>query len=126
VSIAGMALEMSGKAARWKGAEMAAEIVKKGDALKKLRQIIEIQGGDPNVKSDDIEPGRHQFVVNAPATGYVIELNNKALISLARTAGAPHDKGAGLLLHAKKGNRVEKGEPIFTIMQREAGGSRKR
>lgn len=115
VSIAGMALEMSGKAARWKGAEMAAEIVKKGDALKKLRQIIEIQGGDPNVKSDDIEPGRHQFVVNAPATGYVIELNNKALISLARTAGAPHDKGAGLLLHAKKGNRVEKGEPIFTI-----------
>ena len=115
IAIAGMALEMSGKAARWKGAEMAAEIIKKGDALKKFRQIIEIQGGDPNVTSEDIEPGRHQFVVNAPATGYVIELNNKALISLARTAGAPHDKGAGLLLNAKKGNRVEKGQPIFTI-----------
>jgi AMP phosphorylase len=53
--------------------------------------------------------------VNAPATGYVVEMNNQALISLARSAGAPHDRGAGILLHAKKGNRVEKGEPIFTI-----------
>ncbi|MCQ8893421.1 MAG: AMP phosphorylase [Methanolinea sp.] len=115
VAIAGMALEMSGKAPRWKGAEMAGEIIRKGDALKKFRQIIEIQGGDPNVKSEDISPGKYQFVVNAPATGYVIELNNKSLISLARTAGAPHDKGAGILLHAKKGSRVEKGQPIFTI-----------
>ncbi len=114
-AIAGMALEMSGKAARWQGPEMAAEIIRKGDALKKLRQIIEIQGGDPNVKSGDIEPGKHQFAVNAPATGYVIELNNSSLISLARTAGAPHDKGAGLLLHAKKGAHVQKGQPIFTI-----------
>jgi len=45
----------------------------------------------------------------------VIELNNSSLISLARTAGAPHDKGAGLLLHAKKGAHVQKGQPIFTI-----------
>jgi AMP phosphorylase len=45
----------------------------------------------------------------------VIGLNNKSLISLARTAGAPHDRGAGILLHAKKGKQVKPGEPIFTI-----------
>jgi len=53
--------------------------------------------------------------VNAPASGYVIEMNNKSLISLARIAGAPHDSGAGILLHAKKGKLVKTGEPLFTI-----------
>ncbi len=115
LAIAGISLEMSGKAAKGMGAQMASEILKKGDALKKFLQIIEIQGGDPKIKSDDIEPGKHRFVVNAPVSGYVIEMNNKSLISLARTAGAPHDRGAGILLHAKKGSRVEKGAPIFTI-----------
>jgi AMP phosphorylase len=114
-AIAGIALEMSGKAPRGAGSRMAYDILNGGAALAKLREIIEIQGGDPGVKSTDIAPGKYEFVVNAPASGYVVELNNQALISLARSAGAPHDRGAGILLHAKKGNRVEQGEPIFTI-----------
>jgi AMP phosphorylase len=115
LSLAGIALEMSGKAARGTGSAMAQEILQKGKALEKFRRIIEIQGGDPNVKSSDIIPGEHQFVVNAPSSGYVIEMNNLSLITLARTAGAPHDPGAGILLHAKKGNLIKAGEPLFTI-----------
>ena len=42
-------------------------------------------------------------------------MNNQSLISLARIAGAPHDPGAGVLLHAKKGNLIKAGEPLFTI-----------
>jgi AMP phosphorylase len=34
---------------------------------------------------------------------------------LARLAGCPKDKGAGILLHKKIGDRVEEGEPLFTI-----------
>jgi AMP phosphorylase len=30
-------------------------------------------------------------------------------------AGAPHDRGAGILLHAKKGKLIKAGEPLFTI-----------
>jgi AMP phosphorylase len=115
LSIAGILLEMSGKAALNHGYETAERILENGKALEKLREIIAIQGGDPNVKAEDIIPGEHQFVVNAPQEGYVIELNNKSLISIARAAGAPHDKGAGIYIHAKKGTRVEKGQPIFTI-----------
>ncbi|HUT37717.1 MAG TPA: AMP phosphorylase [Methanoregula sp.] len=115
LSLAGIAFEMSGKAARGTGATMAQEILTKGKALEKFREIIEIQGGDPNVKSGDIVPGEHQFVVNAPSSGYVIGMNNRSLITLARTAGAPHDSGAGILLHAKKGNLVKLGEPLFTL-----------
>jgi AMP phosphorylase len=115
LSIAGIALEMAGKAPRGGGVEAAQALLTSGKALEKFRQIIEIQGGDPTVKSSDIVPGEHQFVVNSPASGYVIEMNNRSLISLARTAGAPHDRGAGILLHAKKGKLVKTGEPLFTI-----------
>ena len=115
LSLAGIALEMSGKASRGAGAEMAQDLLAKGKALDKFRQIIEIQGGDPKVKSDDITPGEHQYVVKAPASGYVIGMNNRSLITLARTAGAPHDRGAGILLHAKKGKLVKTGDPLFTL-----------
>ncbi|KUG20143.1 MAG: AMP phosphorylase [Methanomicrobiaceae archaeon] len=115
ISIAGMALEMAGKAAPGQGARAAEDLLWSGKALEKFRQIIEIQGGDPTVTAADILPGEHQFVVNAPQDGYVIELNNQSLVSLARIAGSPHDHGAGLQIHAKKGSRVRKGDPIFTI-----------
>ena len=115
ISLAGIAFEMSGKAARGTGAAMAQEILSNGKALEKFRQIIEIQGGDPTVKSEDIMPGEHQFVIKAPASGYVIEMNNRSLVTLARTAGAPQDRGAGILLHAKKGKLVKAGEPLFTL-----------
>jgi AMP phosphorylase len=115
ISLAGIALEMSGKAAQGTGAAMAQELLTKGKALEKFKKIIEIQGGDPTVKSSDIIPGEHQFVIHAPTSGYVIEMNNRSLITLARIAGAPHDRGAGILLHAKKGKLIKAGEPLFTI-----------
>jgi AMP phosphorylase len=115
VSLAGIALEMSGKASRGTGAAVAMDLLTKGKALEKFRKIIEIQGGDPKVKSEDIVPGEHQFIVKAPSSGYVIGMNNRSLITLARTAGAPQDRGAGIFLHAKKGKLVKAGDPLFTI-----------
>lgn len=120
ISIAGIALEMAGKAARGAGHELASELLGNGKALSKMREIIAIQGGDPDVKASDIVPGDYSFEVHAPASGYVVALNNKSLIQLARIAGAPHDHGAGILLHAKKGVQVKKGDPIFTIYAEKA------
>jgi AMP phosphorylase len=42
-------------------------------------------------------------------------MNNRALITIARAAGAPHDHGAGIMFHKKQGQHVKKGDPIFTI-----------
>ncbi|MGA2935429.1 MAG: AMP phosphorylase [Methanomicrobiales archaeon] len=115
LSLSGIVLEMAGKAARGQGYAMAEGILTSGKALEKLRQIIEIQGGKPDVRSPDILPGEHHFVVNAPLDGYVVGLNNRSLITIARAAGAPHDRGAGIIIHAKKGTKVKQGEPIMTI-----------
>lgn len=113
--IAGIAFELAGKANRGEGVDLALEILKSGKALAKMKEIIAIQGGDPNITSVMIKPGEYSHVVNADHDGYVVELNNRSLISIARTAGAPNDHGAGLYIHAKAGTRLKRGDPIFTL-----------
>jgi AMP phosphorylase len=113
--IAGIAFELAGKANRGEGAALAHEILTSGRALKKMKDIIAIQGGDPGITSELIKPGEYSHVVRADINGYVIEVNNKSLISIARTAGAPNDHGAGLYIHAKPGTRLNRGDPIFTL-----------
>lgn len=115
LNIAGIAFEMAGKAQSGEGFALAEDILKSGKALLKMKEIIETQGGNPDVASKDFKPGEFSFEVNAPESGYVIDMKNKALISIARMAGAPHDKGAGIYLHKKRGQRIEKGEPIYTV-----------
>jgi AMP phosphorylase len=113
--IAGILLEMGGVSARGQGKQMARELLNNGKALEKLREIIEIQGGDPKTTSKDLIPGEHSQSIVSPADGYIVELDNKKLIDIARLAGAPRDKGAGLILHRKRGESVKKGDKILTI-----------
>jgi len=89
LSIAGIALEMAGKAAYGQGFDMAADLLRSGKALEKMRQIIEVQGGDPTVKAEDIVPGEYRFDVRAPQDGYVIELNNQRACDPSRGLRAP-------------------------------------
>ena len=114
-ALAGILLEMGGVAAKGHGKEQAMETLRSGKALKKLKEIIEAQGGNPNIVHTDINPGEHKADIAAPADGYVIEFDNKRIIEIARIAGAPIDKGAGVWIHRKKGEMVSKGEPLITI-----------
>ncbi|MDD1739914.1 MAG: AMP phosphorylase [Methanothrix sp.] len=115
LSLAGILLEMGGVAGRGEGYNAAEEILTSGKALEKLKQIIEIQGGDPKVNSEDIVTGENCEDILAPAGGYVVAFFNKRLVELARIAGAPADKKAGVTIHKKMGERVKKGEPLISI-----------
>jgi AMP phosphorylase len=114
-AIAGILLEMGGAAPANRGKEFALETLRNGKALEKMKQIIEAQGGDPNIKSDDIQVGKCTADIFASADGYVIEFDNKWIIEIARLAGAPNDKGAGVAIHKKMGEQVKKGDSILTI-----------
>ena len=48
-------------------------------------------------------------------------MNNRKLALLARLAGAPQAKAAGILLHQKKGQDVEKGQPLFSLFSETPG-----
>ncbi|NJD77081.1 MAG: AMP phosphorylase [Candidatus Methanoperedens sp.] len=114
-ALAGILLEMGGAAAKGRGKEQAMETLRSGKALKKLKEIIEAQGGNPNITHTDIKPGEYKADLASPADGYIIEFGNKRIVEIARIAGAPKDNGAGVWIHKKKGEMVKKGEPLITI-----------
>ncbi len=114
-ALAGMLLEMAGVATRGSGNELAEEALTSEKALEKMREIIEAQGGDPNIKPEDVPIGQHTTDIRSPCDGYVTDVDNSSIKEIALAAGAPEEKGAGILLHAKVGYKVEKGEPLMTI-----------
>ncbi len=116
-SIAGMLLEMSEKK---NGKELALKLLRSGAAAKKLREIIEEQGGEPKIKPEEIQIGKHVVTINADREGRVLQINNSALAYATRIAGAPIEKEAAIILHKKLGDPVKKGEPLFSIYSNSA------
>ncbi|MFX0171459.1 MAG: AMP phosphorylase [Candidatus Hodarchaeota archaeon] len=112
--LSGILLEMAGKALRGQGRELAKQILNKGQALTKFREIIEAQGSDRDLKPDDIPVGEYTCEILAPSSGWVVHIDNSKIVEIARTAGCPKDKGAGILFLKKK-DAVERGESIIRI-----------
>lgn len=115
--MAGMILDMVGFR---DGKAMAKEAIESGRAERKLREIIELQGGDPRMKVEDIPIGSYKVDVKSNDKGYVTWMDNHALVKVARHAGAPKHKGAGIQLYKKVGDPVRKGESLFTIYAEKA------
>ncbi len=97
------------------GVNWAFDLLLSGLALAKFKQIIKAQGGNANVTSGDLKPGRFTFEFVAPRNTEVTEFNVKNLSMIARILGAPDMKTAGIYLHKKLGEKVLKGEPICTF-----------
>jgi thymidine phosphorylase len=110
VRLAGAVLELAHAAAGGQGTAMAAAALDDGRASRKLRAICEAQGGMR-------EPPRSSIshVVEAQASATVAGFDNRRLGRIAKLAGAPSDKAAGLDLHVRVGDRVERGQPLFTV-----------
>ncbi|MBQ8179371.1 MAG: AMP phosphorylase [Candidatus Methanomethylophilaceae archaeon] len=109
---AGIILDMAGIP---EGAVRAREILESGAAYEKFMQIVVAQGGRPDLKSSDLVPGKYSFDLVSMKSGYIHAIHNKDIVAIAKAAGAPNDKGAGLIIHLKKGQRVEAGEKLLTI-----------
>lgn len=114
-SLAGIMLELGGVVAHGLGKQAAMDILKSGKAYQKMREIIEAQGGNPDVKPEDISIGDKKGSIPALHSGYVTHIYNHHVNEIVRAAGAPRDKGAGLKILFKEGRKVEKGEPLFEI-----------
>ena len=108
VELSGILLELGGIVRRGAGYNKAEEILKTGKALKKLKEIIEIQGGNPNVKPEDIPVGEYIYEYQAHYDGYIKYISNKLINKISRALGAPKFKGAGIKLLVKEGHKVAK------------------
>ncbi len=113
--LAGILLEMGGKAQQGTGQQMAKNILKSGKALEKMKEIIEIQEGNPNIKPEDIEVGPEEAEFFSAKSGYVTDIDNSIINKIAKTAGCPQEKLAGVQLFKKIGALVKEGDLIFKI-----------
>ncbi|MGE0151837.1 MAG: thymidine phosphorylase family protein [Reyranellaceae bacterium] len=93
------------------GLPRARDILYSGQALAKFEAIVERQGRNP----DPPRLGELVCEVTAPQPGAVQAIDCFRLARIARLAGAPVAKGAGIDLLKKCGDRVRAGEPLYRI-----------
>jgi thymidine phosphorylase len=90
-----------------------------GSAMDAWRAMISAQGGDP---SAPLPVARETQVVTAPASGTLTRLDAMAVGLAAWRLGAGRARkedavqaGAGVVWHARPGDAVREGEPLFTL-----------
>lgn len=123
--LAGSMIHLGGRADTLNdGIEMAQATINNGSALKKFREIVIEQGGDVSVIDDpgSYKPASYKTEFTADAEGYVsaIDAYQVGMASLELGAGRkektqPVDPSAGIVLHKKIGDKVEKGETIAVL-----------
>lgn len=91
-----------------------------GSAMDAWRQMISAQGGDPAAA---LPVARESHVVTAPADGVLTRLDAMAVGLAAWRLGAgrarkedPVQAGAGVVWHARPGDEVVAGSPLFTLL----------
>jgi pyrimidine-nucleoside phosphorylase len=101
-----------------------------GSALAKFRALVAAQGGDVSQVDDPDRLPRASLIetVSAPKSGYLKEINARE-VGLAAVAlgagrarkGDPIDLAVGVGVHHKVGDRVQKGDPLFTVHANDSG-----
>jgi len=101
-----------------------------GAGLEKLREVIELQGGDPRVCDDPslLPRASETVVLQADRDGRVTRLGARAIGHAAMLLGAgretvdgPIDPAVGFVFHKKVGDPVAVNEPIVTVHAGQSG-----
>ena len=111
LQLAGRVIEFDASIRGGAGYDIARDILDSGRALAKMHQIINAQGK----QSLQFPLGEMTLDIVADQDGLVVEIDNLVLARIARLAGAPMDKGAGVYIFRKLGDRVVKGDPLYRI-----------
>lgn len=110
VLLAGALLELAGAAEPGQGAGAAEETLASGLARARFEAICRAQGGlrEPPIAGETHDmPSAHR--------GVVTRFDNRRLAQVAKLAGAPGAPSAGVYVHARLGDSVEHGQPLYTI-----------
>ena len=101
-----------------------ADALKNGAAMDHWRRMILAQGGDPDAA---LPVAKEKIVVNAESSGEIIEMNAMKVGVSAWRLGAGRSRqgekvqaGAGIEIHAKPGQEIKAGQPLFTLHTDEA------
>ncbi|PZR89976.1 MAG: phosphonate metabolism protein/1,5-bisphosphokinase (PRPP-forming) PhnN [Stutzerimonas stutzeri] len=93
------------------GRARAEELLRSGAARAAFERIIDAQGR----RKPPVAPGLLVHTVRSPGAGVITEIDGWAVAGIARRAGAPFDKAAGIDLRRHVGDAVAVGDPLFAI-----------
>jgi len=108
--LAGAALEIGGKAEQGRGTVMALETLSSGKAWTKFEAICRAQGG---LRAPPKASSVHALV--APSAGRVVHIDNRKVARLAKLAGAPEAKAAGVHMEVRLGATIDRGQPLLHV-----------
>jgi len=114
--LAGAALEIGGKVANGEGTTAALATLADGRAWQKFQAICEAQGG---MRTPPNATNVHPLI--APRAGRIVHINNRKLSRLAKLAGAPEAKAAGVFMNVALGQEIDKGQGMLDIHAESAG-----
>lgn len=110
IALTGALLELAGTAPLGQGKALAAQTLDTGRAWAKFQRICEAQGGMR------VPPkSRQQRPLLAERAGRVNAIDNRRIARLAKLAGAPDDKAAGVDLQIKVGDSVQTRQPLCIV-----------
>jgi thymidine phosphorylase len=96
--------------------DLVMEKLNHGTAYKKLISICEAQGG-----FREPQTAKHSQTIEAEYDGTVSAIDNRKLAMLAKLAGAPDATEAGIDFRVQLKEKVERGQPLFTIYANSPG-----
>lgn len=114
--LAGYIIEFSPNIKAGTGYDIASNILSSGEAWQKFQAICAAQGG---MQAIPIAPFTKAYT--AQTNGTITAINNRQLALVAKLAGAPSDKVAGIDLATPIGTQVSKGDLLFTIHAQSSG-----
>lgn len=99
------------------GRQWAHHLLESGAALAKMKEIVQAQGGNPDftARKLSLKLGNQCAQVVSSKSGTVKAIDSKNLTVIAKLLGAPLQKGSGIWLDKKVGEKVKKGETIYTM-----------
>lgn len=120
IHLSGVLLELSGAVRAGRGEALARSTLQSGAAWKQMQKIIAAQGGNARIDSDTITLSAFTRRINAEQAGRVVHVDNRSIDEVARTLGAPSHKLGGVYVHQRVGDRVSKGDKLYTLYARNA------
>ena len=133
IELAANLLSLAGRGSMEECRIQAEGAIKDGSALRKLADMVESQGGDrAYIENPDLllkSRAKDIIEVRSSQDGYIFEMDTEAIGLAAMALGAGREtpeamiyRGAGIILHTKVGDWVDKGQVMATFYVGDAKG----
>ncbi len=108
--LAGQVIEFSPNIAHGSGIKIATDILDSGRAFAKFQAICNAQGG-----MREIPQASFTHTIESKKSGIIVNIDNRQIARVAKLAGAPKSKSAGVELLVPLHSVVRKSQPLFKL-----------